>query len=148
MEKLRDCNYKLPELLKKIRRLVKRDCNLLGDVLQRTVIFKRDGKAAEHAITRIDVLGKGERAFDPRAWPEAERDYGQIRFIQERIPIERLLTRLKKLSTAKFSVKRTHFTFPALSYCQNDFHPRNNEYSDWAGILFDVGVGTINPYFA
>jgi hypothetical protein len=147
MEKLRDSNYKLPELLKKIRRLIKRDGALLGDVLQRTVVFKRDGKAAEHAITRIDILGKGERAFDPRAWSEAERDYGQIRFIQERIQIERLLTRLKKLSTAKFSVKRTNFTFPTVSYCQNDFHPRNNEYSDWAGTLFDIGVGAVNTYF-
>src|SRR5579885_2647526 len=119
--KLREVNYKPIELLKKLRQLIKRDSALIGDAFQRTVILKREGKL-EHSITRIDIFPKDEDTIETKTWPEPERDYGQILFIQERIPIPRLLARLRKLSSSKFAIKRKQFTFSQAPYCLHDFY--------------------------
>lgn len=144
--KLRDVNYKPPELLKKLRQLVKRDSALIGDAFQRTVILKREGKQPEHSITRIDFFPKDEGAIETKTWPEPERDYGQILFVQERISIPRLLKRLRKLSSSKFAIKRKQFTLSQVPLCQHDFYPRGREYHSWPGVLFDVGVGSGTSY--
>lgn len=144
--KLREVNYKPTELLKKLRQLIKRDSALIGDVVQRTVILKRDGKTLEHSITRIDILRKEEEAIETRTWPEPEQDYGQILFTRDRISLPRLLSRLKQLSSSKFGIKRKQFIFSQVPHCQHDFHPRNREYHSWPGILFDIGVGSGTSY--
>src|ERR1043166_3425388 len=143
--KLREVNYKPTELLKKLRQLIKRDSALIGDAFQRTVILKRE-KKLEHSITRIDIFPKDEDAIETKTWPEPERDYGQTLFIQERIPIPRLLARLRKLSSSKFAIKRKQFTFSQAPYCLHDFYPRGREYHSWPGTLFDIEVGAGTSY--
>jgi hypothetical protein len=135
---LNDYNYKVPDFLKKLRALLKRDAPLLNEAFQRTVILKRKGQPRQHAITRIDVLGHGTTSQ-----ADSDRDYGTIRFIAGQVSIERMVSRLKGLQKLRFTANRVAMKFPTNPSFQNRYYASNNEFSTWPGTLFDIGLETV-----
>ncbi|MBZ5506930.1 MAG: toll/interleukin-1 receptor domain-containing protein [Acidobacteriia bacterium] len=131
---LRDYNYKVPQLLKKLRTLLRRD-PWLDIAFQRSVILKRKGQPCQHALTRIDfVRGNGDIV------QETQHDYQQIRFISERLAPETVLARLKRLQELRFTAGRTSIKVPQSPGLSDDYQPRDNEYSEWPGTHFDVSL--------
>ena len=128
---LRDCNYKGPQLLKKIRALLKRDQAWLTAVLQRSVILKRKGQPCQHAITRIDFLSAEDGAHK-----DEQRNYEQIRFIAERLTPKRAVERLKRLQDLRFTAGKTSVKFQQNPTFHDDYRPRNNEFHEWPGTHF------------
>src|SRR5258708_3656474 len=135
---LRDDNYKAPDFLKKLRALLRRDGSLLTRAYQRTVVLSRKGQPHQHAITRIDVFGsEGDH------WRESYRDYGTIRFIPEKISLDALISRLKGLQEMRFTTNRRTINFPNTPSFDNHYCARNNQFSEWPGMFFDIGLETI-----
>src|ERR1700686_965747 len=119
---LRDCNYKGPQLLKKLRTLLRRDHDWLNVAFQRSVILKRKGQPYQHAITRIDFLRSDDEAVK---FKEERRNYEQIRFIAERLTPERAIERLKRLQDLRFTAGKISLKFPQAPTFHDDYRPRN-----------------------
>src|SRR5579883_445316 len=130
---LRDCNDQLPQLLKKLRALLKRDKDWLEVAFQRSVILTRKNQPRQHALTRIDFF----RTTDDLPL-ESDRDYKQIRFVAQQLPPATDITRLKRLKDSKFTTGTLTVKFPQNPGFYDDYRARNNEYSEWPGTCFDV----------
>src|SRR5215471_14546943 len=128
---LRDCNYKAPQLLKKIRALLRRDKDWLTIAVQRSVILKRKGQPRQHAITRIDFLKSNDLVGK-----EEQRRYEQITFLTERLTPDRVIKRLKRLQDLSFITGKTSLKFQQAPTFHDDYRPRSNEYHEWPGTQF------------
>lgn len=134
---LREYNYRAPQFLRKLRTLLKRDGALLHGAFQRSVILTRKGSPRQHAITRIDLYAS------PKQFQEEKKHYDQIRFISEHLSLEKLISRLRRLQKLRFTAGTTSVKFPNNPGFHNDYRPRNNEFSDWPGTLFDISLESV-----
>lgn len=127
-------NYDATVLQRRVRELFARDDQLLGDIVQRSVLARLPGLNVSHVATRIDVLPKAVGAGSPEVL-----DYGTVVFVKEALNREALLDRLLRLSEKRFQVGEQTLSFAGPGFCDR-LEPSQNSYSEWPCRIFDVIV--------
>src|SRR6266851_1049113 len=125
---LRNFNYKLPQLLTRLRALFRRDQDWINVAFQRSVILTRRDQPRQFALSRIDFFRHTDKIPD-----ESESRYKQIRFIAERLSPPRIIARLNRLGDLKFTAAKSNFVLNQTPGFSDDYRPRDNEYSNWPG---------------
>jgi len=97
--RISNCNYTADGLIERVRSLLARDEQLLGEVVLRSALMRPSSTDLHHVITRIDVLPKSQGVATPMI-----ADYGRFLFIRELLSKETLLGRLAKLSERQFQI--------------------------------------------
>lgn len=135
-----NANYDGAGLIARVRDLLDRDIGLLGDVVQRSVLVKSqqiNPTEFEHAITRIDVLGKCASPTQSKSV-----DYGNVLFVTETITTDMLLTRLSELREKQFTVGNQTFISSGVGFSDR-YEASRNSYCDWPCRVFDVSFGSV-----
>lgn len=129
-------NYTADVLLEHVRSLLRRDENLLGEVVLRSALMRSSDAALQHVITRIDVLPKSQNPT-----PTMVADYGRLLFVREPLNKQTLLERLARLSELKFQVVDHTLTTTGIGF-QDRLEPGNSHLAPprW---MFDIYFG--NP---
>src|SRR5579859_4540010 len=90
--------YSTAELFPKVKEIFAQNGDLLGDAIQRSVVYEDYQKTFQHCVTRIDVLRKGELPPDPSL-----TDYRFLLLRLEVLKPEDLLCRLTELTDSQFT---------------------------------------------
>jgi diguanylate cyclase (GGDEF)-like protein len=91
----------------------------------------------QHAITRIDVLGKTASPSQSKSV-----DYGNVLFVTETIKRDMLLTRLAQLREKQFTVGNQTLTSSGVGFSDR-YEASRNSYCDWPCRVFDISFGSV-----